>query len=799
MKSIPILLLFFIFQYQSKAQNVLRVLDVQSGKPIPNLYVYCEVASASSNAKGEIILDKIKACKELNFQHPSYLDLRVSMEQIAASGYKVYLEEKYLKLGIIDLSFNKWERNKEETPVQITSISKKDIEFRNPQTTADILEQSGQVFVQKSQLGGGSPMIRGFSTSRVLLVVDGVRMNTAIFREGNVQNVISLDANAIEQTDIIFGPGAVIYGSDAIGGVMNFRTLSTPKFTFATKAKFSLSFLARYNSANSEKTTHVDFGFSKSKFASLTSISFSDYGDQMMGSFGPDEYLRNHYQERINGKDSTLKNSNPQHQIGTGFNQVNLMQKFKFKFNTNSDISYGIHYSTSSDVPRYDRLIEYSGQDSLKNADWYYGPQQWMMHNVNYSLRQNRKYFDHIKVNLAYQFFEESRNDRKMFKDDLRQRTEQVNAINASLDFEKTVNHKTRLHYGFENVFNKIGSFGVVKNINTGEEEATSTRYPNGSSWNYSSSYASLTHRIIPGLTFDAGLRLNFVQLKGTIDTSFFPLPEDEIGTNFKAVNGSLGLAYLPNKQWRFNLNASNGFRAPNIDDISKIFDSSPGTVVIPNPDLKPEFLYALDFGASNNSWKPLKLQLNLYFSYLQNALARDNYNLNGLDSIIYDGTLSQVQSVQNIGAARVWGIQGSMDIQIIENLNILGNINYTNGETTDGEALRHVSPLFGNAHLRYKYKIIDFDFFGNFNGALNYDRLAESEREKPLLYAQDEDGNPYSPSWFTLNFRMSMDLSEKLKLQIGLQNINDARYRPYSSGIAAMGKSINLAIRGSL
>ncbi len=799
MKSIPILLLFLLLKFNSQAQDVIRVLDIQSGNPIPNLYVYCDLANASSNANGEVQISKIKECKVLNFQHPSYLDASVSMEQIMANGYKVYLEGKFMELGSIDLSFSKWERNKDETPINISSIKKKEIEFRNPQTTADLLEQSGQVFVQKSQLGGGSPMIRGFSTSRVLLVVDGVRMNTAIFREGNVQNVISLDANAIEQTDIIFGPGAVIYGSDAIGGVMNFSTLSTPKFSFGDKPKFSLNYLARYNSANSEKTSHVDFGFSKSRFASLTSISFSDYGDQTMGSFGPDQYLRNHFQKRVNGKDSTFKNSNPQQQIGTSFSQFNLMQKFKFHINSNSDLSYGFHYSISSDVPRYDRLIEYSGIDSLKSAEWYYGPQQWMMNNFNYTLRKNTTYYDHIKINLAYQFFEESRNDRKMFKDGLRQRTEQVDALNSSLDFEKTIDIKTRLHYGFDNVFNKVSSFGIVEDIITKEKEETSSRYPDGSIWNSSSAYASLTHQFLPELTFDAGIRFNLVQLRGEVDTSLFPLPDGSIDNNFKAINGSLGFAYIPNKKWRFNINASNGFRAPNIDDISKIFDSSPGNVVIPNPDLKPEFLYALDLGASNNSWEPLKVQANLYLSYLQNALVRDDFSLNGQDSIIYDGTLSQVQAVQNIGSARVWGIQGSADLRIVKDFHILGNINYTHGQTKDGDALRHVSPVFANAHLTYKYKWVNFDFYGIFNGAINYDQLAESERDKPLLYDVDENGNPYSPSWYTLNLRMAFKLSEKLKIQVGLQNINDARYRPYSSGIAAMGQSINLSIRGNL
>lgn len=799
MRFISILLILISFPFNSFAQDVFRVLDIQTGKPIPNLYVYCDLASASSNMKGEISLEKVKECKELKFQHPSYSELSVSLEQIIALDFKVYLEKKFIELGIVDLSYNKWEKNKDETPIPITTISKKEIEFNNPQTTADLLAQSGAVFIQKSQLGGGSPMIRGFSTSRVLLVVDGVRMNTAIFREGNVQNVISLDANAIEQTDIVFGPGAVIYGSDAIGGVMNFSTLASPDFSFGEKSKFNLSYLARYNSANSEKTSHVHFGFSKKRFSSITSISFSDYGDQMMGSFGPNSYLRNDYQARINGQDTTIANSNPQVQVGTSFNQLNLMQKFKFKLNSKSEINYGFHFSTSSDVPRYDRLTEYSGIDTLRNAEWYYGPQKWMMHNFNYTLRENNKFFDNFKINLAYQFFEESRNDRRMFRDELRQRTEQVDAINASFDFEKTINHKTRFYYGFENVLNQISSEGLIKNINTNDENSTSTRYPDGSIWNSSSAYGSLSYKIQPKLNLEAGLRFNSVYLQGEIDTSFFPLPNASFSNTFSAVNGSVGLSYIASKAWKFNLNASNGFRAPNIDDISKIFDSSPGNVVIPNPDLKPEFLYALDFGIANNSLDRLKLETNFYFSYLQNALIRSDFTLNGQDSIVYDGTLSQVQAIQNIGSATVWGIQASADLELMKDLHLLGNINYTNGQTGDGEALRHVSPLFGNAHITYTYKIVDFDLFSNFNGSIRFEDLAKVERDKPLLYATDDNGNPYSPSWFTINFRMSVEISEKFKIQVGLENINDARYRPYSSGIAAMGKSINLAIRGNL
>ena len=95
-------------------------------------------------------------------------------------------------MGEIIVSVNKWEQKLNEVPNKITKINKLDILRNNPQTAADLFAQTGTVFVQKSQLGGGSPMIRGFATNRVLLVVDGVRMNNAIYRSGNLQNIISM-------------------------------------------------------------------------------------------------------------------------------------------------------------------------------------------------------------------------------------------------------------------------------------------------------------------------------------------------------------------------------------------------------------------------------------------------------------------------------------------------------------------------------------------------------------------------------------------------------------------------------
>ncbi len=130
-----------------------------------------------------------------------------------------------LDLREVVISAARWKQTAEHIPAQVAVVLPRQIAQFQPQTAADLLGISGKVFIQKSQQGGGSPMIRGFATNRLIYSVDGVRMNTAIFRAGNIQNVINLDPFALERTEVVFGPASVMYGSDAIGGVMSFTTL----------------------------------------------------------------------------------------------------------------------------------------------------------------------------------------------------------------------------------------------------------------------------------------------------------------------------------------------------------------------------------------------------------------------------------------------------------------------------------------------------------------------------------------------------------------------------------------------
>ncbi len=702
------------------------------------------------------------------------------------------------------VSVNRWEQNLNEVPDRVAKVSADLIKFQNPQTAADLLGISNQVFIQKSQMGGGSPMIRGFATNRVLLVVDGVRMNNAIFRSGNLQNVISLDANAVENAEVVFGPGSVIYGSDAIGGVMDFHTLS-PRLSSTEKPRVAANALLRTSSANKEKTGHVDFNIGFKKWSFLTSVTYSDYADLKMGSDGPEEYTRPDYVVRENGTDVVKANDDVNVQLPSGYDQLNIMQKIRFRPSAAWDIKYGFHYSESSDVPRYDRLILKNDDGSFANAEWYYGPQKWMMHNLSVAFVKPSFFSDQAKLTLAYQDYGESRHNRSFGNSRRTNRTESVEAFSINFDLDKTLNQNFTLYYGGEFVANSIGSSAYRENVDDGSIAETTTRYPNGSKWRTSAVYANLKYKVNPKWIVNGSARFTNVYTYAKYDTDMFPFPFSEATLDNNAVNGSLGVVFNPTQRIKTYANVSTGFRAPNIDDIGKVFDSEPGNVVVPNPDLEPEYAYNVELGTAFKIGNSFDFDFSVYYTYLDNAIARDVSTFNGMDSIDYDGQLSRVLSLQNISSMTVYGLQAQIRWQLTKQFLLTSAYNYQKGNEKDAVTGRdypptHVAPNFGATHLIYSFgQKFKADVYANYNGEISYENLALSERADAHLYARDNNGNPYSPSWWTMNLKLSYSFKKYVVLDGGVENIFDKRYRPYSSGISAPGRNFMLSLRVSI
>ena len=705
-------------------------------------------------------------------------------------------------LSEITIAANRWEQNLLEVPAKISTVSQELVRFQNPQTAADLLSLNGDVFVQKSQLGGGSPMIRGFATNRVMIVVDGVRMNNAIFRSGNVQNVISLDANTVEETEIMFGPGAVMYGSDAIGGVMDFHTLE-PVYADDGKSVIKANTLVRYASANNENTFHTDFNVGIRKWSSFTSLTRSKYDDLRMGSNGPAAYTRPDYVDRVDGADMIRVNDDPDLQIHTGYDQWNVMQKIGFKPTPLLNGTYSFHFSKTSDNPRYDRLI-LREDNELANAEWYYGPQKWVMHSMKLDYSHPSWFSDRAKVIFAYQDYEESRHHRGFGSPWRTNRFERVKASSVNVDLDKQLGKSFSLFYGGEIVSNRVSSVGNRINVNDGTVMPVSTRYPDGSSWRSLALYASVRMHASKTLSVNAGARYTSVRTEATFAQTFFNFPFRTANLQNHAVNGSLGVVFNPTEKWKFYGTASTGFRAPNIDDIGKVFDSEPGNVVVPNPSLQPENAYNIEAGFAGSISEKIQIDLAVYYTFLDNAIARAPSMFNGEDSIDYDGRLSRVLALQNIGHVRVSGVQAAFTWKLTDKLSFRSIINYQKGKEKDPESGKdfsppHVAPLFGATHLLFSDKKMKADLYAIYNGSVRYANLALSERADHHLYAMDAEGDPYAPSWATLNFKFSYNFLRKVSGNAGVENLLDKRYRPFSSGISAAGRNFIIALRVSI
>ena len=778
------------------------ILDATAKRPIVNVALYNldKSKTALSDFDGKCDLSIFDGDERITIKHINYELRRLTKSQLVKQRPTIYLTPKVEQLDEVVMSVSKWEQQKKDIPNKIAAIDAREIAFTNPQTAADLLLNSGKIFVQKSQLGGGSPMIRGFATNRLLLSVDGVRMNNAIFRGGNIQNVISIDPYAIKNTEVIFGPGSVIYGSDAIGGVMNFYS-KRPLFSSTDSPLISGNANYRVATANSENTLHFDLSLGKKKWAFLTSATYNSFGDLKMGKHGPDSFLRTNYVQRTNAQDVLVENEHAQRQISTGYDQLNLMQKIAYKPNNNWNYDLGLFYSETSDYDRYDRLIRPNNSNTgLRYAEWFYGPQVWFMSNLQINKKGKGLFYDGLKITTAYQHFKESRNSRD-FQNLIRNTTkEKVDALSLNIDFENKRMGKLRLYYGGEYIFNQVGSEGTQQNINTQEVLEAASRYPNGARWQTLAGYVNAEYQAKPNLTLLTGLRYSHVWVNADFDKTFYPFPFDNANLDNGALTGSIGLSWFPKANLQITWNGSTGFRSPNIDDIGKVFDSEPGAVVVPNLDLEPEYAYNTELGVQKNFADKLVLKGATYYTYLVDALVRRDFEFDGQSQLFYNGELSNVQAIQNAAKAYVYGFEFGFEAFLTNSLSITSNLTLTEGieEEDDGTDSpgRHVAPTFGDFHFIWKNQKFKTDVFLNYNGEIAFEDLAASERGKDYLYALDANGNPFSPSWYTLNLRSQYELSNAIKLSLNVENITNQRYRSYSSGIAGAGTNVVLAFQ---
>lgn len=738
--------------------------------------------------------------------------------------------KKTIELEEVVISASNFAEKQKNIAQKIDVISEKVIANTNAQNTGDLLINTGKVFVQKSQQGGSSPVLRGFEASRVLLVIDGVRMNNAIYRSGHLQNVITTDQNSLSRVEVMYGPSSTIYGSDALGGIVHLISKS-PVLSGDKKFLCTGSAFARYSSVNEEKTIHADVSIGGKEFAWLQSYNFSDFGDMKMGSNYPGKYpnfgRRSSYIGKINGIDTVLVNKDDRVQKFSGYRQWDIMQKLLFKQNDHISHSLNFQLSNTNNVPRYDRLQDiknFGGSvgTTLRYAEWYYGPQKRIL--GAYELTANKLGFlDLLKANINYQEIEESRQTREYRRyDSFDSQVEKVKVFGISITGRKDIGNN-ELTIGADAQLNDVKSKATRTNLNTGVVSKINTRYPDGK--NRMNNFGVFAQHLYKfgnkKLVLNDGIRFQSINLKSNVlDNSFFQLPDTAVKQNSFAVTGNIGIIYTPVQNTTVKVSIASGFRAPNIDDLSKVFESSTAAqqVIVPNADLKPEYTYNFDLTVNQRIAKRITLEITGFYTLFRNAILKAPFKLNGQDSIVYNGINSQVLASQNVNKANLFGFSFGIHADIFKGLSFLSTLSYTKGRfktdaskastvyekqangtyalvnrNVSSKPLDHIPPLMGKTALSYQHKTFSTELNLLYNGWKRLDQY-NADGEDNAQYAT-ADG---MPCWLTLNWKGNVNITKYFQVQLGVENILDRNYRYFASGFSAGGRNFLVGLRAN-
>ena len=812
------LIVFLSLSFAYGQQITIR--DSETNEILSDVAVFNESRDKStlSDINGNVNLNLFSTETKLYFQILGYSLLEILLKDIE-NGSTILLYPEDQNLDEVILSVARSASNVNQIAEKVSVIKSEDLFISSPSSGAEMLELSPGVRIQKSQGGGGSPVIRGFEANRVLIVVDGVRMNNAIYRSGHLQNSITIDPSNIERAEIIFGSSSVGYGSDAMGGVIHYYTKNP---ILKNSEKISSSFTTNFNSANNSVSNNFNTSLSSDNWGSITSISISKYGDIKMGknrNHGFSDWGLN----PIYSKNSRYSyysepsiNSDNNIQRNTGYSQVDLFQKFLVNLGDSSLLNLNIQFSESSDIDRFDQL-SIPKDNSLKYSEWYYGPQKRLLISPSLRVFPNKKFMDKGIITFGFQKINESRIKRKFNSLNRSHQIEDLKVFSLNGDFDTSFNNGHTVSYGIETTYNynyskaydRVLDIDGNEIIGVSQKIAIPTRYPSdGSSYTSFASYLNWSWNLSEFFTFNIGTRLTFTRLKASWNDIISVNPQlSKVDLNSEALTTTVSMKLRPSKKIQINTVLSSGFRNPNIDDIGKIRENN-GLLVVPNTFLKPEYAYNLDLGIDyksldNNNY----ISIRGFSTIISRHIGRAEYTVfsdkttSDLSTIIYNNEEVITIANKNLGNRFIHGFSLDGFNNLNRNFKIDYSLTYTKGDNNETYGpLPSISPMFGSVSLNYKEKDLTVRAIYKFSDSKNPNEYSfggeDGLDETPYIY--DTNGIKTfigMPKWSDFSIYGSKKISSNSTLRLGISNIFDNHYRTFASGISAPGRSIQAGL----
>ncbi len=625
-------------------------------------------------------------------------------------------------------------------------------ELREVKLTTDALAAQTGVFLQQTTPGQGAAIIRGLKGSEILHIVDGLRLNNAIFRNAPTQYLALVSPGTVDRMEVLRGAPASLYGSDAVGGVI--QVLSRMPDFDGAETEYRRSVFARYDTAEIGRAMRASFDAGNRNLAGLVSLDYLETGDRRTGSG-----------ERISPTAYESKGA-------------------RIALSATPDESHAwlfdFQYAEQPATPRIDELIAGFGQTEPSSSEFWFAPNERLFAHVRHT-RTDGLWSADWNVDLGWQRIVDDRITRNFAS------TIRTHEANSSDLFGLTVNAAKETSQGSwiiggEYYHDTVASQRFEEDLSTGLLSTTQSRFPDDSEIAQAAVYANLQQRVGGRHSLSGGIRLSAVDID---------LPATVVSTaahlNLNDVSADLGWIFALSDRSQLIGNIAHGFRAPNIFDMGTLGERPGNRFNIPNVALDSEHVTQFDAGIRGSTdrtrtelvfyWLHYKDRITSVFTGAQTSDGRDI-----------------VQS-QNLAEADIWGIEAAAVFEIRQDLSLDAIVNYARGEETEAGSSAlpadRIPPLNGRVGLRYEpNETLTIEPFVVF---------ADSQSRLSPRDIRDVRIDPNGTSgWLTANVRASWQPDDRWSITAGLENLFDEQYRHHGSGIDAVGRNLSVSFQAT-
>ena len=646
-----------------------------------------------------------------------------------------------------------------------TKIDLKQMEKEGLVNLPQALSAVPGLMMQQSSAAGGSPIMRGMVGNQVLILVDGQRLNNAIWRTGPVQYLNALNLRAFDRIIVQHGADSERYGGGALGGVIKLHSHQADYSDdgFALHGQST----ARYSSAADAKAASASGDVSFQRLALHLGADIEDLLN-----------LRG-------GRNTGL-------QADSAFQRGDISASARFIPIAGHELRVRYVSLHQYHVRRPDKCTRDSqGQiiDCRQRLEQFIdlASLRWT--------RKNSGFFDQLQASLDVQNFHELTERQRWDKGRLERKRDQDLVLASQFFASHLITQLPfallRLNLGGELSYDQVGSQAWRQPLSRsqiprppqylGEADPSLATLADGSTYLSAGAFVQQQYFFSDAFNVDLSLRYNVYQASAPVSDR---LPRG-LQRSFSAPSASLAMEYQLAPWLSLGGKLVHAYRAPNLYDLSGRDFFGGGYEFAMANELGPEHLSGIE-GISRLELGALQVTMSAYANLLHDLIVRQAQDFAGSSQVDGEQSFARV----NAGLAYLYGFEGAFRLDLGSYAELYANAAYTFGQDiSHDEALSRIAPLMGQLGLRGR-PIKKLSLGSELFWALAQERLSSRD----IADSRILDGG--TPGYMFVDLFANYQLLDAMQISARLHNLFDADYRIHGSALNGAGVEGRVAIR---